>query len=83
MENPYNVDNISINYNQIIWIISSIICFCFILIFFGYYIGKYLNQTRKKRANELVDDFDYIENNNDEKNNCKNNLLVDEEKNIN
>ena len=82
-ENPYNVDNISINYNQIIWIISSIICFCFILIFFGYYIGKYLNQTRKKRANELVDDFDYVENNNDEKNNCKNNLLVDEEKNIN
>ena len=83
MENPYNVDNISINYNQIIWIISSIICFCLILIFFGYYIGKYLNQTRKKRANELVDDFDYVENNNDEKNNCKNNLLVDEEKNIN
>jgi hypothetical protein len=42
-----------------------------------------LNQTRKKRANELVDDFDYVENINDEKENCNNNLLVDEEKNIN
>ena len=25
----------------------------------GYYLGKYLNKMRKKRANELTDDFDY------------------------
>ncbi len=25
----------------------------------GYYLGKYLNKMRKKRANELADDFDY------------------------
>ena len=25
----------------------------------GYYLGKYLNKIRKKRANELADDFDY------------------------
>ena len=36
-----------------------------------------MNQTRKKRANELVDDFDYVENINDEKDSCKNNLFVD------
>ncbi len=25
----------------------------------GYYLGKYLNKMRKKRANELSDEFDY------------------------
>ena len=25
----------------------------------GYFLGKYLNKIRKKRANELLDDFDY------------------------
>jgi len=26
---------------------------------FGYFLGKYLNKIRKKRANELADDYDY------------------------
>ena len=25
----------------------------------GYFLGKYINKMRKKRANELVDDYDY------------------------
>ena len=25
----------------------------------GYFLGKYINKMRKKRANELLDDYDY------------------------
>ena len=37
----------------------------------GYFLGKYINKMRKKRANELVDDYDYnakTDNNNEETN---------------
>ena len=27
----------------------------------GYFLGKYLNKIRKKRANELKDDYEYNE----------------------
>ena len=84
-QNSYNVDNITIdnNNNKIILIISIILISCFILIFLGYNIGKYLNKTRKKRANELVDDFDYMQNNNNQNGNNKNDLLVEEDNYIN
>ena len=65
------------------WIISGIIVLCVILILLGYFIGKYLNKARKKRANELLDDFDYIQDNKDENNKNINNVIVDDDKNIN
>ena len=64
-------------------IIGIILISCFILIFLGYNIGKYLNKTRKKRANELVDDFDYMQNNNNQNGNNKNDLLAEEDNYIN
>ena len=69
--------------SKILWIISGIIVLCAILILLGYFIGKYLNKARKKRANELLDDFDYIQDNKDENNKNINNVIVDDDKNIN
>ena len=70
-------------YSKILWIIIGIIVLCAILILLGYFIGKYLNKARKKRANELLDDFDYIQDNKDENNKNINNAIVDDDKNIN
>ena len=69
--------------NKIIWITSAIIALGGMLILLGYFIGKYLNKARKKRANELLDDFDYIQDNKDENNKNINNIFVDNDKNIN
>ena len=52
-----------------------------LLILVGYFIGKYIYQVRKKRANELLDEYDYTQN--DEKNDNTNNAIVDENININ
>ena len=73
----------SYNNNKIIWITSAIIALGAVLILLGYFIGKYLNKARKKRANELLDDFDYIQDNKDENNKNINNIFVDNDKNIN
>lgn len=38
------------------------IIFGFILVFSAYFIGKTINEQRKKRANELTDDYEYYSN---------------------
>lgn len=63
-----------------ILIICSIFILCVILIVLGIVIGKYLNKTRKKRANELMDEYEYVEDNKNEK--SINNVFIDD-KNIN
>ena len=68
-------NNKSNNNIKLILIISSIVILSAILIFLGIFIGKYLYKTRKRRANELTDDFEYIEDNKNE--NSINNLFID------
>jgi hypothetical protein len=58
--NKKDSNNNSYDNNKIIWITSAIIALGGVLILLGYFIGKYLNKARKKRANELLDDFEYI-----------------------
>ena len=81
--NKKDSNNNSYDNNKIIWITSAIIALGGVLILLGYFIGKYLNKARKKRANELLDDFDYIQDNKDENNKNINNIFVDNDKNIN
>ena len=81
--NKKDSSNNSYDNNKIIWIASAIIALGGVLILLGYFIGKYLNKARKKRANELLDDFDYIQDNKDEKYKNINNIFVDNDKNIN
>ena len=57
------------------------ILFGVLLVLIAYFIGKKINEKRKKRANELIDDYEYYSNqkkdtndiNNDINNNQKNN----------
>ena len=57
-----NLNNININ--QIIWIL-----FLVIGLIGGIFIGKFIwEKTKKKRANELHDDYDYVAKNVDENN---------------
>jgi hypothetical protein len=89
----YIPKNSNDNYNifnkyKYVWIIGSIIVFSAILISLGYFIGKYIYKSRKKRANELLDEYDYTQNNiqcekNEEKNDDINNVIVDDNNNIN
>ena len=70
-ENENNSSN-SINYSYIIKIII-IILLSILILFLGIQIGKFINENkRKKRANELNDEYNYISNeinnNNDNKN---------------
>ena len=76
---PNNNNEILTKYKYV-WIIVGIIG-GILLILVGYFIGKYIYQVRKKRANELLDEYDYTQN--DEKNNDANNAIVDENININ
>ena len=77
-----NVNSINSNNDyKFIWIIGIIIILSAFLILIGYFIGKYIYQSRKKRANELNDEYEYIDKGED--NNIINNLIVDENKNIN
>ena len=66
--NRYKIIN-NANGKNYIKIIFEII-FCFLLFFVAYYVGKKLNEQRKKRANELNDDsYEYILQNNKDINN--------------
>ena len=76
---PNNNNEVLAKYKYI-WIIVGIIA-GLLLILVGYFIGKYIYQVRKKRANELLDEYDYTQN--DEKNDNTNNAIVDENININ
>ena len=80
-EAPNNNHEVITNYKYI-WIIVGIVG-GILLILLGYFIGKYIYQVRKKRANELLDEYDYTQN--DEKNDKDNtnNAIVEENININ
>ena len=55
---------------------SVIIVLSIILIFLGVKIGKIFNKSRKKRANELVDEYEYYsESNNENKCNINNDSI--------
>jgi len=60
-----------------------IILLCAFLIFLGIQIGKILKKTRKKRANELADEYDYYSDIKRENKSDINNGLIDNNKNIN
>ena len=89
----YIPNNSNENYNifnkyKYIWITGSIIVLSAVLISLGYFIGKYIYKSRKKRANELLDEYDYTQNNiqyekNKEKNDDIYNVIVDDNNNIN
>ena len=60
---PTNTSTDTDNYNIILIVIISVGAFIVIcgLVFFAYYLGKILNNQRKKRANELEDDdYEYF-----------------------
>ena len=65
------------NYGTLLKILICIFL-SIILVFLGIKIGKILNKSRKKRANELLDEYDYSERDNENKGNINN-----EYKNIN
>ena len=67
-----NEENNEGNTGKIILIIVIVIICGGILIVGGYFLGKKLNEVRKKRANELCDDYDY-----NSKDNDKNDQLYD------
>jgi hypothetical protein len=53
------------------------IIFWIILVLIAYFIGKKINEQRKKRANELADDYEYhTENNTKDINNSQNNNIA-------
>jgi len=54
---PYENGNDESNYLALY--ISLIVVLIAIAAVVGYFLGKYINKMRKKRANELVDDYDY------------------------
>ena len=56
-----------------IWIYILQILLVIILVISAVFVGMLLNRQRKKRANELKDDYDYIEENNNDL--SKNNLI--------
>ena len=77
-ENIYiNKDNNKNESNKIINIVLIII-FSFCLIFIGFYLGKKIYQIKRKiRANELNDNYEYINENNNKDN--KFNEIIDNE----
>ena len=54
---PYENGNDESNYLALY--ISLIVVLIAIAAVVGYFLGKYINKMRKKRANELLDDYDY------------------------
>ena len=65
------------NYSIIILKIVLVFILCFVLIFGGFYIGKMFYQIKRKiRANELNDNYEYI-NENKEQNLKNNNLSIE------
>ena len=69
-----NNENINESITKIVVIIFLIIIFSVLLIIFGMVIQKICFKERKKRANELKDNFEYISENNDE-----NGLVINDE----
>ena len=49
------------------------ILFGLLLVLLAYFIGKKINEQRKKRANELIDEYDYYSNPKKDINNISNN----------
>ena len=78
---PNNNNEILAKYKYI-WIMVGIVA-GILLILVGYFIGKYIYQVRKKRANELLDEYDYTQNEGKNDNDNTNNAIVDENININ
>ena len=76
-------ENTNSDSTTLIWIISGIVALGVILILLGYFLGKYVNKVRKKRANELNDEYDYVQDKKNENNNNINNVFIDEDQNIN
>ena len=68
---------------KVILMLCIIAVLSIFLVIFGYFLGKYINKTRKRRANELTDDFDYSQDIKNENNNNINSVFIDEDKNIN
>ena len=60
-----------------------ILLLCAFLIFLGIQIGKILKKTRKKRANELTDEYDYYSDSKKENKSDINNDLLGNNKYIN
>ena len=60
-----------------------IILLCAFLIFLGIQIGKIIKKTRKKRANELTDEYDYYSDSKKEYKSDINNDLIGNNKYIN
>ena len=79
---PHNNNNEVFNNYKYIWIVVGI-AGGILLILLGYFLGKYIYQVRKKRANELLDEYEYKEEHNDEKNINTDNVILDENNNIN
>ena len=90
--NIYNIDkykndnnnNKEDNENKSFWDLLKIIIIILLIIFgiiVGFLIGKYIwNNNRKKRANELDDDFDYINKEQDKNEKINNNNETEQNK---
>ena len=61
-----NHDNPDSNIMKIVLIVSLSVIFAALLIFIGMFIQKKCNKNRKKRANELKENFEYVSENTDE-----------------
>ena len=73
-ENPFSKGKSEKSKNKIIiYFWQSLIVI--ILIVISIFIGKILSKQRKKRANELTDDYDYIEENDNDTEKNKNKLI--------
>ena len=62
------------NNNAVLYIIITVILVSITGVL-GFFFGKYLNKIRKKRANELDDDYDYKQDNSIEPESEKNNII--------
>ena len=62
--------------------IFMIIVFSFCLIFIGFYLGKKIYQIKRKlRANELEDNYEYINENNSNRKDLNNKIINENKKN--
>ena len=72
-----NPDDPDSNIMKIVLIVSLSVIFAALLIFIGMFIQKKCNKNRKKRANELKENFEYVSENTDE-----NGLAINSDKKI-
>ena len=80
IKNNKKKDSIFDNKLYLSLLIISIIIFIGLLVVLAYFLGKKLNENRKKRANELNEDYDYSAENKNETNNeeKQDSLLINE-----